>query len=55
VLLDVLRTHEWIYIKLAIDDALRAATKHGKKSITVEGVVMRLEPVSGRGGSLNAE
>jgi hypothetical protein len=51
VLLDVLRAHKWIYIKLAIDDALRAATKHGKKSITVEGIVMHLE----RGGSLNAK
>ena len=55
VLLDVLKAHKWIYIKLATDDSFRAATKQSKKSITVAGVVMYLELVSGRGGSLIAK
>jgi len=54
-LLDLLKTHKWIYIKLATDDGFRAATKQNKKSITVAGVVMHLRLVSGRGGSLLAE
>ncbi len=54
-LLDLLKTHKWIYIKLAADDGFRAAYKQNKKSITVEGVVMYLELVSGRGGSLIAK
>ncbi len=54
-LLDLLRTHKWIYIKLATDDGFRAVTKQNKKSITVAGVVMYLELVSGRGGSLVAK
>jgi hypothetical protein len=54
-LLDLLKTHKWIYIKLATDDSFRAALKQNKKSITVEGVVMYLELVSGRGGSLVAK
>ena len=45
----------WIYIKLATDDGFRAAAKQNKKGITVEGVVMHLRLVSGRGGSLLAE
>jgi hypothetical protein len=53
-LLDLLRAHKWIYIKLATDDGFRAALKQ-KKSITVAGVVMYLHLVSGRGGSLLAE
>jgi len=54
VLLDVLQPHKWIYIKLATDDGFRAALKQ-KGSITVAGVVMYLELVSGRGGSLLAK
>ncbi len=54
VLLDVLKAHKWIYIKLAADDSFRAAPKQ-KNSITVAGVVMYLELVCGRGGSLVAK
>jgi len=54
-LLDLLKAHKWIYIKLATDDGFRAAAKQNKKGITVEGVVMYLRLVSGRGGSLLAE
>jgi hypothetical protein len=54
-LLDLLKAHKWIYIKLATDDGFRAAYKQNKKSITVAGVVMYLELVSGRGGSLVAK
>jgi len=54
-LLDLLKTHKWIYIKLATDDGFRAAAKQNKNSITVEGIVMYLRLVSGRGGSLLAE
>jgi hypothetical protein len=54
-LLDLLKTHKWIYIKLATDDGFRAAAKQNKKSITVAGIVMYLELVSGRGGSLIAK
>ena len=84
-LLDMLKAHKWIYIKLATDDGFRAAykLKTEKRSIdrlreayrqnngetptvshaeadkpgavAVAGVVMRLELVSGRGGSLLAE
>jgi len=55
VLLDLLKAHKWIYIKLATDDGFRAALKQNKKGITVAGVVMYLRLVSGRGGSLMAE
>jgi hypothetical protein len=86
-LLDLLRAHKWIYIKLATDDGFRAAfkLKAEKRSIDVlreacrqnngeipteqfshaeadkpgavaaAGVVMYLELVSGRGGSLVAK
>ena len=54
-LLDLLKAHKWIYIKLATDDSFRAALKQNKKGITVAGVVMHLRLVSGRGGSLLAE
>jgi hypothetical protein len=54
-LLDMLKAHKWIYIKLATDDGFRAAAKQNKNSITVEGIVMYLELVSGRGGSLVAK
>ncbi|MFZ8808760.1 MAG: hypothetical protein ACO2PN_11745, partial [Pyrobaculum sp.] len=54
-LLDLLKTHKWIYIKLATDDGFRAAAKQNKKSITVEGIVMYLRLVSGGGGSFLAE
>ncbi len=53
-LLDLLKAHKWIYIKLAADDSFRAALRQ-KNSITVAGVVMYLELVSGRGGSLVAK
>jgi hypothetical protein len=55
VLLDLLKAHKWIYVKLATEDGFRAALKQNKNSITVEGVVMYLRLVSGRGGSLLAE
>ncbi|MFZ8837405.1 MAG: hypothetical protein ACO2PM_00420 [Pyrobaculum sp.] len=86
-LLDLLKTHKWIYIKLATDDALRLthklktekrsidvlreAYRHNNGEIPTEqfshaeadkpgavavaGVVMYLELVSGRGGSLVAK
>ncbi len=83
-LLDLLKAHKWIYIKLAVDDGFRAAfkLKAEKRSIdvlretyrrndgeiptefsqadkpgavAVAGVVMHLELVSGRGGSLVAK
>jgi hypothetical protein len=52
---DLLKAHKWIYIKLATEDGFRAALKQNKNSITVAGVVMYLELVSGRGGSLVAK
>jgi hypothetical protein len=55
VMLDLLKAHKWIYIKLATEDGFRAALKQNKNSITVAGVVMHLRLVSGRGGSLLAE
>jgi hypothetical protein len=86
-LLDLLRAHKWIYIKLATDDGFRAAYKlktekrsidrlreahrqnngeipteqfsHAEEprrgTVAVAGVVMHLELVSGRGGSLVAK
>lgn len=83
-LLDLLRTHKWIEIKLATDDGVRAAFKLNRKrsvnvlretykhnngeiptvshteadkpgAVAVAGVVMHLELVSGRGGSLVAK
>jgi hypothetical protein len=54
-LLDLLKAHKWIVVKLATDDAFRAAAKQNKNSITVAGVVMYLELVSGRDGSLVAK
>jgi hypothetical protein len=54
-MLDLLKAHKWIYIKLATEDGFRAALKQNKNSITVAGVVMYLELVSGRGGSLVAK
>jgi hypothetical protein len=86
-LLDLLKAHKWIYIKLATDDALRVthklktekrsidvlreAYKHNngeilteqflhaeelrRGAVAVAGVVMYLELVSGRGGSLVAK
>jgi hypothetical protein len=84
VLLDLLKAHKWIYIKLATDDGFRAAFKLNRKrsidrlreaygqnsdeiptvshaeadkpgAVAVAGVVMYLELVSGRGGSLVAK
>jgi len=85
VLLDLLKAHKWIYIKLATDDVLRVTHKlktekrsidvlreaYGQNSdeiptashaeadkpgaVAVAGVVMYLELVSGRGGSLIAK
>ena len=54
-LLDLLRAHKWIYVKLAAEDGFRAALKQNKNSITVAGVATYLELVSGRGGSLVAK
>jgi hypothetical protein len=55
VLLDLLKAHKWIVVRLATDDAFRAAAKQNKNSITVAGVVMHLRLVSGRDGSPLAE
>ena len=55
VLLDLLRAHKWVNIKLATDDNFKAALKQNKKNMTVEDVVMHLRLVSGGGGSLLAE
>ena len=52
-LLDLLKAHKWVNIKLATDDNFKAVFK--QKSVTVAGVVMYLRLVSGRGGSLLAE
>jgi hypothetical protein len=54
-LLDLLKAHKWIDIKLATDDGSRAAFKQNKKNITVGDVAMYLRLVSGRGGSLVAK
>jgi hypothetical protein len=54
-LLDLLKAHKWIVVKLATDDGFRAAAKQNKNSITVAGVVMHLRLVSGRDGSPLAE
>jgi hypothetical protein len=53
-LLDLLKAHKWIYIKLTTDDSFRAILKQNKKSITVAGIVMHLHLVSNSGGSLLA-
>jgi hypothetical protein len=46
-LLDLLRAHKWIIVKLATDDGFRTATKQNKKkNITVEGIIMRLRVAS---------
>jgi hypothetical protein len=55
VLLDLLKAHKWIVVRLATDDAFRAAAKQNKNSITVAGVVMHLRLVNGRDGSPLAE
>ena len=55
VLLDLLKAHKWIYIKLAANDNFKSAAKQNKKGITVADVVMYLRLVSGRGGSLVAK
>jgi hypothetical protein len=56
MLLDVSQSYKWIYIKLATDDAFRAAYKLNRKGvITVVGVVMYLRLITGRSGSLYAE
>ena len=66
-LLDLLRAHKWIDIKLATDDGFRAAYKLKKRdidvlreaprrgAIVVAGVVMILHLVNSRGGSLFAK
>jgi hypothetical protein len=54
-LLDLLKAHKWVNIKLATDDNFKAALKQNKKSVTVAGLIMHLRLVSGRGGSLLAE
>ncbi len=53
-LLDLLKAHKWIYIKLTTDDSFRAILKQNKKGITVAGIVMHLHLVSNSGGSLLA-
>ncbi len=46
-LLDLLKAHKWIDVKLATDDGFRTATKQNKKkNITVEGIIMRLRVAS---------
>jgi hypothetical protein len=54
-LLDLLKAHKWVSIKLAVDNGFRAALRQNKKIITVGGIVMHLRLVGGRGGSLTAE
>ncbi len=54
-LLDLLKAHKWIYIKLAADDGFRAVYKLNRKCIAVTSVVMYLHLVSSRGGTLLAE
>jgi len=83
-LLDLLKAHKWMYIKLTTDDGFRAAYKLNRKrgidrlreayrqnngetptvshaeankpgAVTVVGVAMYLQLVSGRGGSLLAK
>jgi hypothetical protein len=44
-LLDLLRAHKWVSIKLAVDKGFRAALKRNK--ITVGGIVMHLRLVGG--------
>jgi hypothetical protein len=54
-LLDVLQSYKWIAIKLVTDDKFRATYKLNKKGvITVAGVVMHLQIISGRNGSVYA-
>ena len=54
VLLDVLKSHKWTYIKLATDEIFRATIKRNKKIVIVEGIVMSLHLVGGKGGALLA-
>jgi len=54
-LLDLLKAHKWVIVKLAADDGFRAVYKLDKKSIAVASVVMYLYLVSSRGGTLLAE
>jgi hypothetical protein len=54
VLLDVLKSHKWTYIKLATDEVFRATIKRNKKIVIVEGIVMSLHLVGGKGGALLA-
>jgi hypothetical protein len=46
-LLNLLKAHKWIDVKLATDEGFRTATKQNKKkNITVEGIIMRLRVAS---------
>ena len=53
-LLDLLRAHKWISIKLATEDGFKAALKPNNMNITVGGIVMYLRLVGSRGISLLA-
>jgi hypothetical protein len=53
-LLDLLKAHKWIHIKLASDDGFRVAYKQ-RRSIIVAGVVMYLCLIGVNAGSLYAE
>jgi len=53
-LLDLLKAHKWIDIKLATDDGFRTAYKQ-KGRVTVEGFEMHLRLIGGNSGSLLAE
>ncbi len=53
-LLDLLKAHKWVSIKLATDDGFKVALKLNKMNITVGGIVMHLRLVGGRGISLLA-
>jgi hypothetical protein len=46
-LLDLLKAHKWLVVKLATDDGFRATLKQNKNVITVVGVVMYLRLVNG--------
>ncbi len=53
-LLNLLKSHKWISIKLATDDSFKVALKLNKMNITVGGIVMYLRLVGGRDISLLA-
>jgi hypothetical protein len=54
-LLDLLCAHKWVVVKLATDDAFRAAYKlRARRGVVIAGVEMHLHLAGGRGSSLLA-